>query len=344
LGQPDFFSSNQNQGGTVSSTTTNIPQSLSFDSTDSRLFVADDDNSRVLVFDLSHGITNDMPATNVLGQRDFASSQQNQGGTASSTTMKFPYVILYDSTHTRLFVNDDANKRLLIFDISHGMTNDMPAANVIGQPDMFSTNLNQGGSVSSTTVGYPEELAYDPINDRLFVGDDHSYRILLFNLSGGITNDMPASSVIGTPDFTSDDNSNNNASQTELNDPEVGMAYDTGDNRLWVTDDSNNRVLAWDLVKITTSSLSSGTTGVSYSQTLASFHMSGPIDSRRDLMSFASRFAVAGLRAWRILRFTMASSQLVASTLWSNRSAIRRLSVTFNEPAFMSARYLGPIF
>jgi hypothetical protein len=42
--------------------------------------------------------------------------------------------------------------------------------------------------------------------------------------------------------------------------------------------------------------------------------------------------------------FTMASAQPMASTSCSNKPAIRRLSATFNEPAVMSARYLGPAF
>jgi hypothetical protein len=220
LGQPDFFSTAPNQGGAASSTTMSFSGGLSYDSISNHLFFGDANNNRVLVFDLSRGITDDMPAANVLGQPDFFSVSSNRGGLASSTTMNFPYDILYDSAHRRLFVDDDNNNRLLIFDLSRGITDDMPAANVLGQPDFFSTALNQGGSVSSTTVGRPEELGYDPVNDRLFVGDDNVNRILLFNLSGGISDNMPASAVFGTPDFTS--SGAGNASQTEINDPEIG--------------------------------------------------------------------------------------------------------------------------
>ena len=275
FGQPDFISNQENQGDTASSTTMNGPYGLTFDPTNDRLFVADDRNSRVLVFDLSHGITDDMPATNVFGQPDFVANQRNQGDTASSTTMSFPYAISYDSVHSRLFIDDDLNYRVLVFNLAGDITDDMPATNVFGQPDFISNLANQGGSVSSRAFTQPEELTYDPTNDRLFVGDDENNRILIFNLSAGINNDMPASSIIGTPDFTS--TGAGNASQTEINDPELGIAYDTGDNRLWMTDDLNNRVLAWDLVKITTSSLLDGTKGTSYSQTLAATQSQGTL-------------------------------------------------------------------
>jgi hypothetical protein len=120
-------------------------------------------------------------------------------------------------------------------------------------------------------------LAYYPTNDRLFVGDDFNDRLLVFNLSGGITNGMAASAVIGVPDFTTNGYTANITSQTTIEDPEIGMTYDTGDNRLWMTDDSNNRVLAWDLVKVTTSSLTSGTTGQSYNQTLSASQSQGTL-------------------------------------------------------------------
>jgi Putative Ig domain/Putative peptidoglycan binding domain len=97
----------------------------------------------------------------------------------------------------------------------------------------------------------------------------------LFDLSSDITNDLPASAVIGTPDFIS--SGPGTASQSTIYDPEIGMAYDTGDNRLWMTDNSNNRVLAWDLVKIATNSLPSGTKGTSYSQTLSSTQSQGTL-------------------------------------------------------------------
>ena len=66
-------------------------------------------------------------------------------------------------------------------------------------------------------------------------------------------------------------------------------------------------------------------------------------ESDADLAVFAAHLD-AGLRAWRMLRSTTASIQPSLSTLCSKRSAMRRLSVTFKEPAVMSARYRGPAF
>ena len=249
---------------------------LTYDPTNSRLFATDYANNRVLVFNLSGGISNDMPASYVLGQPNFTTISADQGGTAtSSTTMYDPYAIAYNSTHSRLFVDDDDNHRLLLFSLSGGITNDMPASYVLGQLNFTSTSVNHGSSVSSTTIGYPEELAYDPNNDRLFVGDNASYQVLVFNLAGGLSNDMPASAVFGTTDFTSSGTCD--VSRTEICDAEIGMLYDTSDNRLWMTDDSNERVLAWDLVKVSSSSLPSGTVGASYSSTLSAVQNQGTL-------------------------------------------------------------------
>jgi hypothetical protein len=155
---PSFTTNATDNGTTTNAGGLDYPWGLALDTVNHRLFVSDSNNDRVLEYDLdSQNHLTHYTADHVLGQRDFASSQPNQGGTASSTTMSDPGGLAYDPTNSHLFVADSGNSRVLVFDLSHGITNDTPAANVLGQPDFFSSNQNQGGTVSSTTNEYSPE-------------------------------------------------------------------------------------------------------------------------------------------------------------------------------------------
>ncbi len=114
---------------------------------------------------------------------------------------------------------------------------------------------------------YPTGFAYDSLNKRCFVsgGSNAENRVLVFDLSSGVTSGMNASAVIGQINFT---DHNNNANQYSMWDPEIGMDFDTTNNRLYITDSGNNRVMIFTFVKITNASLGTGTVGSAYSATL----------------------------------------------------------------------------
>src|SRR5262249_17821589 len=142
LGQPDFVTGTPNTLNPTAGCTTPvnacglwIPSGLWYDDPSKRLYLADLFNSRILVYDLTLGIANGMPAAQVLGQTGFTTRTQNAIIGAACTTavnacgMVFPRGVVLDAATKRLFVNDSTdNYRVLVFDLSAGLSNGMAAS------------------------------------------------------------------------------------------------------------------------------------------------------------------------------------------------------------------------
>ncbi len=224
LGKPDFVSDSPT---TASATNTSVVTSIAYDTDHERLFVVDQGNSRVLVFDTSSGITDGMEAVHVLGQTTMSGSI---GGTTQNTFLR-PQVVAYDPNHDYLFVVDQGANRVLVFDVST-ITDGENAIKVLGQE-------NFTDSASATTqdgMDSPYGAAYDSRSDTLFVADQQNQRVLVFDLSAGITDGMDASHVLGQDDFTTDIEPEV-ASAANLSTPE-GIGFDS-DNHLLFVSNSN---------------------------------------------------------------------------------------------------------
>src|SRR3989344_3804853 len=237
LGQPDFTTATvaitQNGMWTSNSTT-----GISYDETNDRLFLAEYRTNRVLVFNVAPGtIANGMNASFVLGQTSFTSSTT----ATTQSGISGPGAVAYDATHTRLFTGEYNNQRVLVYDVATStIANGMDASYVLGKPD-FTTAT---GGTSATSTKNITGLKYDADNDRLFVADYTNNRILAFNVaSGTLANGMSASYVLGQATFGS---STAATTQSGLSLP-VELAYDSGNKRLYVTDYTNNRIIAFNV-------------------------------------------------------------------------------------------------
>ncbi|MCC6405338.1 MAG: NHL repeat-containing protein [Candidatus Yanofskybacteria bacterium] len=232
LGQPDFK--------TVTSATTqsglNAPRGIEYDSVGDRLFVADENNIRVMIFDVA-SITNGENAVNVLGQTDFVSTAFG----VAQNTFNGPSSVLFDSAGNRLFVTDRSNSRVLVFDIA-AITDGENAVNVLGQPD-FVTGT---GATTQAKLYQPTGMAYDTAGSRLFVSDTTNNRVIVFDVAA-ITDGENAVNVLGQPDFTTLATA---ITQAKLYIPS-GVAYDASGNRLFVADQGRNRVMVFDVAVIT---------------------------------------------------------------------------------------------
>jgi len=170
---------------------------LAVDPANHRLFVADAQNNRVLVYNTDF-ISSGMAATYVLGQTDFTSSgshQNTQNGFYELSGLE------YDSAHQRLFVA--SYRRILVFDLSSGITNGMNADYVLGQADF--SHIDRTGCVADGFSPWEENmgLEYDPYNDRLFVVDLQNSRVLVFDVDPlNISNGEAADTVIGQTSLT----------------------------------------------------------------------------------------------------------------------------------------------
>jgi hypothetical protein len=203
-----------------------------------KLYVADN-LYRVLVFDLSVGITNGMSAANVIGAPDFTTS----GGGVSQTRF-YTYGLYLDDVRDRLYVIDRNNLRgVLVFDVSGGVTDDMPASYILGELNF--TDWSGLGFPSASSTGNVQALASDPERDLLFVGEDE--RVLIFDLTSGIANGMSASYVLGAPNFTTN---SSGTSDSQINNLE-GLAYDSHNKLLYVSETGNLRVSVFDVETIT---------------------------------------------------------------------------------------------
>jgi DNA-binding beta-propeller fold protein YncE len=244
LGQSDFTTGT----GAVTQSQLNNPHGLSFDTSTNRLFVSDYWAARVLVFDMA-AITDGEDAVNVLGQSTYTSF------TAATTRngMYFPMGVDFDPGANRLFVADNFNTRVTMFDVSTTtITNGENAENVAGQTD------GAGNVVYTTARGYdgaplkgfeyPYDVAVDTVSHRLFVTDYYGNRVLVYDLDSSNTLvDRTFDHVLGQTDGGL---IRLETIQSSIANP-AGVVFDPPTNQLFVSAYGQNRVMVFDVASIT---------------------------------------------------------------------------------------------
>lgn len=227
LGQPNFTTAPQvNQVNLSLPTSASImlsPTSVTSDGT--RLYVSDLGYNRVLIWN-SIPTTNQKPADLEIGQKDMTQSISNDAmnlcasnGTDSNgnatyparcgKTLSFPRYALSDGQ--RLFIADGGNDRVLVYN-SIPTQNAAKADVILGEPDEFSdvfTNSNPVVLSSSDVTPTPTSLAWDAVNQNLYVADPTDYRILVFSpaaanvpINGVVNAASLAVYAIGSVSFT----------------------------------------------------------------------------------------------------------------------------------------------
>jgi len=276
IGQSNFTLNNVGH----TSTQVSVLSDVDVDTTHNYLYVSDNFNNRVLLFDIrasgsapvdicsngntTTGIADGMTASCVLGQSDFTSN----GSGLSDTALYGPSAVLLGNNN-KLFIAD-SNSRVLVFDVA-SIVDGESAINVLGQPD-FSSNalhLTQDGLL------FPQDLGFDSGNSILYVGDDSNGRVLLFDVTT-ISNGENAIAVLGQDSFTS------SANTTPVSDTSItvayGVTYDIDNSRLYVGDSNNNRILIFDFVRLTTPFItSSAVVGSGYTQALTTTNSQGTV-------------------------------------------------------------------
>jgi hypothetical protein len=177
IGQQNMTSSSANQGVSVAANTLYYPNGVWANG--SKLFIADQYNHRVLIFN-SIPTANNANADVVIGQQNMTSNSENQGESVGANTMLYPtHLFPYGP---KLLVLDSANSRLLVF-------NSIPTANnanadvAIGQVNLASGELNQGGASSAeNTLHNPRGIFV--ADSKLMIGDYYNNRVLVYNSFG----------------------------------------------------------------------------------------------------------------------------------------------------------------
>ena len=109
LGQPDFTSF----AGTAARNGMNFPEGVTVDNSTGRLYVADGNNNRILVFNSAARLANGANASFVLGQPGFASN----GSGATARTLNIPSGVFFDPVANVLFVSEYNNSRVLMYGV-----------------------------------------------------------------------------------------------------------------------------------------------------------------------------------------------------------------------------------
>jgi hypothetical protein len=201
----------------------------------SRLIVADQNNSRVLVYDEIPTQNHALPSL-VLGQPDLSTGQPNYGGDGPRGFRGSNSVA---SDGTRLIVGDRFNNRVLIW--STFPTQDFQAADVVlGQPNFTSTTPNTGG-ISAQSMTEPWVWL---CGQKLLVADRLNVRVLIYNTIP-TQNHAAADLVLGQPDMISSVANNGGLGPQTFADP--GRGHCDG-NRLLIPDLANHRVLIWNSI------------------------------------------------------------------------------------------------
>ena len=177
-----------------------------------------------------------MAADVVVGQRNFVSGSDDQGGSAGANTLDDSYGIFSDGT--RLFIGDTDNHRVLIYNrIPTG--NNAPADVVVGQPDFATTSAG----ASATKMNQPHQVWFD--GTRLFVAEWGNDRVLIFNRIP-TTNGAAADVVVGQANFAGGAcNQGGSAGPNTLCNA-VGVWSDG--TKLIIADNENNRILVYNTI------------------------------------------------------------------------------------------------
>jgi sugar lactone lactonase YvrE len=292
IGHSDFVTGSESNG----STGFKKPQNIAIDPTSNKIFVADRGNHRVLRFATFADLANGAPAEAVFGQPDFTSVAIGNGASG----MNQPFGAVVDN-EGRLWVADTQNNRVLRFDKASSKVSGANADAVLGQAN-FSSN---SAAANANGLNQPTDLTVTN-NGTLWVVDSANNRALKFNAAASKSNGGNADVVLGQANFNDISGS---VSQSRMNRP-YGITID-GNDRLWVADFNNHRVLRFNSASSKTNganadgvlgqtSFTANTSGLSQSR------MNSPYDIVVDAFNTAW---ISEYNNHRVLRFDAVGSK-----------------------------------
>lgn len=212
-----------------------------------RMYIADTFNNRVLGYADARRVRPGDPADLVIGQSDLVRTLVNapQNSTSPTETGLFrPSGVAVDANGD-LFVTDSGNARVLRFPSPYAQNRvqgQLLRPNLVLGQASFTTRLTDP---SARNMGYPYGVALT-VEGHLVISDAGHNRMLFFRRpSGGdFTNGMAAEKVIGQPDFFT---ITRGTAQSSTPNTPAHVTIDS-DNRLFVADSGNNRVLVYDFI------------------------------------------------------------------------------------------------
>lgn len=262
IGQPDFVSNTPGLGPDKFDN----PTGLKLDA-GNRLFVADRNNHRVLVFEQ---VNPDGQADNIFGQPDYESNTPNNGG-ISDASLSAPTGIATDATFMDVYIADRGNNRVLQY--SQPLPNPVPDIaeldpnTLLAGTGSMTIDLWGAGIIEQTVIevnGVQRATGSDFLGLARFTleaSDIITTTELTITLrnpapGGGVSNpvilpiyepkagDAHADYVLGQRGFATNDGEFTRVTASSLDRPS-GVAVDPQSGRLFVADLRNARVLSW---------------------------------------------------------------------------------------------------
>ncbi|HAK38428.1 MAG TPA: hypothetical protein DCM60_09310, partial [Nitrospina sp.] len=236
MGQDNLDENEANRQGLVGSGSLFFPMGIC-SGDDQHVFVADKDNHRVLIWKkvpFSDGWNADIS----LGQPGMDERDANRGDfdNVQQDTLSFPTGVFFDAENEKVFVVDQGNNRVLIWN-SLPRDTGQPADVVVGQKDFVSRGPNMGKGdkrASMDSLYFPTDIVVGQTG--MYVSDTGNNRVLYWK-EVPTENGQPADLVFGQTNFT--DKSPNRFAQANastLNDPH-GLWLEEEENPEWVPPD-----------------------------------------------------------------------------------------------------------
>ena len=180
LGQPDFTTAT---AGTLSASSLSEPFGLFVDAA-GRVWVGEDGNSRALRFDNAAAKANGAAADGVLGQPDFTTNTYSTTRTQTGNIRG-----IFGDAVGRIYLVDEGNSRIMIYNNAATLANGAPADNVLGQADFTSSAAPAPPTASS--FAFPNSMFIDNASNQIWVADAGNNRVLRFDVTiGGPTTDV----------------------------------------------------------------------------------------------------------------------------------------------------------
>ena len=208
------------------------PSGMVIDDANEILYVADTDNDRIRIYELTDGDncpsgTDEVVNNEVCFVDDFGSLGSSDGKFNS------PIGLAFDEDDDILYVADSENDRIQVFEIVSGNTCPSDTERIIDGVcfvEEFGSSGNDDGEFSS-----PSGLALDKDNGILYVADTSNHKIQLLSLTGGSSDSLSFSNEFGE----------RGTSDSRFDKP-TDLAINSND-ILYVVDTENNRIKMYDL-------------------------------------------------------------------------------------------------
>lgn len=214
FGQPDFTSSS----GAVGPGNLFNPNSVYTDP-DGNLYVSDYTNKRVLRYNSAADKANGAAADAVYGQPDFTSNASGVTQTQFGTTR-----FVWGDQEGRLYVVEEANNRVMIFNDAKNLGNGAPADYVLGQSDFTTgTGLTTAVNLKTPRAIYVHET---PEVSQIWLADYNNHRVLWYQLTEPDTAEVVLTHPTGGEQFFAGDTTDITWTAKAVDTVAIEISYD----------------------------------------------------------------------------------------------------------------------